>query len=160
MSRSAARRLTKPKAVGIILGSFSVIGCSILVTLALRGELSLTAFGFAGAGGTGYRNVTLTDALLKCQEKARDQFGDRLKHITFDSHSSRYDQKSNRYKMFFNLELYPRRMGQNAKANATPHFLNCFVHGSRGSVTHFESVEDVQESTSPRRKPEGGLFGF
>jgi hypothetical protein len=78
--------------------------------------------------------------------------------ITIDSHSSRYDQKINRYKMFFNLDVYPKR-GKD-KEIAAPYFLNCYVHGSRGSVTHFESMEDKETSPQPQRKPEGNIFGF
>ena len=116
--------------------------------------------GICGGGdsNSGYRNVTLTDAQLECEKEARDEFGERLRLITVDSHSSRYDQKLNRYKMFFNLDVYPKR-GKNRDI-AVPYFVNCYVHGSRGSVTHFESLEDKEVTSQPLRKPSGNIFGF
>jgi hypothetical protein len=136
-----------------------VIGLAIVVTLGVRGVLDLSVVGIGGGGdNSGYRNITLTDAQLECEKEARKEFGQRLRMITVDSHSSRYDQKINRYKMFFSLDVYPKR-GKN-KDIAVPYFLNCYVHGSRGSVTHFESMEDKEATPQPQRKPEGNIFGF
>ena len=150
----STRRLT----AGVIAAAIGVIGLSIVVTLGVRGSIDLSVFGIGEGNDGGYRNITLTDAQLECEKEARKEFGERLRFITVDSHSSRYDQKLNRYKMFFGLDVYPKR-GKNRDI-AVHYFLNCFVHGSRGSVTHFESLEDKEVASEPQRKPEGNIFGF
>jgi len=135
-----------------------VIALSILVTLGVKGYVDLSVVGIgSGNSGASYRNITLTDAQLECEKEARKDFGERLRLITVDSHSSRYDEKLNRYKMFFHLDVYPKR---DKDSITVPYFLNCYVHGSRGSVTHFESLEDKEVTTQPLRKPEGNMFGF
>lgn len=160
MARSKkSRRSTRMLTVGVIIFAAGVIALPIVVTLGVRGVIDLSFIGIGdGSGNQGYRNITLTDAQLECEREARDEFGDRLRLITVDMHSSRYDQKLNRYKMFFNLDVYPKR-GKN-KNIPVPYFLNCYVHGSRGSVTHFESLEDKESSPQPQRRPEGNIFGF
>lgn len=151
----STRRLT----VGVIASSLSVIALSIVVTLGVVGKVNLSAMGVGdGGNNAGYRNITLTDAQLECEQEARKEFGERLRLITVDSHSSRYDQKMNRYKMFFALDVYPKR-GKD-RETAVPYFLNCYVHGSRGSVTHFESLEDKEVATQSQREPTGNIFGF
>lgn len=148
----STRRLT----VGVIAGAVSVIGAAIVATLGANGVIDLGIGD--GSSNKGYRNITLTDAQLECEQEARREFGQRLRMITIDNHSSRYDRKINRYKMFFDLDMYPKK-GKN-KNTAVPYFLNCTIHGSRGSVTHFEVLEDKEMSPQPHRKPEGNIFGF
>ncbi len=153
------RRSTRGLTVGVIAGSGGVIGLAIVATLAINGQIDLSFIGVgSGNADKGYRNITLTDAQLECEQEARDEFGKRLHLITVDSHSSRFERKTNRYKMFFNVDVYPKR-GKN-KDIAVPHFVNCFVHGSRGSVVHFESVEDKEYSPQPQREAKGNIFGF
>ena len=153
------RRSTRGLTVGVIIATASVIGFTIAITLGLSGELGLRSFALGGgASDDDYRNVTLTDAQLECEKEAREEFGERLWIITLDSHSSRYEGNINRYKMFFNLDVYPER-GKNTNI-AVPYLLNCTVHGSRGFVTHFESLEYKDFKPQPQRKPEGNIFGF
>lgn len=160
MARSKRRRRsTRGLTVGVIAGSSGVIALAIIATLTVTGQIDLSYFGIAGGSGkNGYRNITLTDAQLECEQEAKDEFGKRLHLITLDRHSSRFEKKSNRFKMFFNVDVYPKR-GKNTDI-AVPHFLNCFVHGSRGSVVHFESVEDKEYSPRPQRQSTGNIFGF
>ena len=152
------RGTSKAQTIGIVIVSILAITSFMATALFAGGQLTLEMFGFSGGDDGGYRNITLTDAQLICEKEAHDEFAQRLKMITVDSHSSRYDEKSNRYKMFFDLDMYPKRGKE--KSIATNHFLNCFVHGSRGTITHFESVEDTEEESSPIRQKGGNLFGF
>lgn len=159
MPQSANKnRSTRRVTAGVILGAICVIALSVVVTLGVQGSIDLSVIGLGGGESSGYRNVTLTDAQLECEKEARREFGERLRLITVDSHSSRYDEKINRYKMFFSLDVYPKR-GDN-KEIAVPYFLNCYVHAGRGSVTHFESLEDKELAGQPQRKPTGNIFGF
>lgn len=156
MARRRRRGRTAAQTAGVITASILAIATLVATALFISGTLTLEMFGLGGDDG-GYRNITLVDAQLVCEAEARKEFAKRLKSITVDSHSSRFDEKSNRYKMYFNIDMYPKRGDSNIAVN---HFLNCFVHGSRGSITHFESVEDREEGPKPIRETEGHIFGF
>ncbi len=153
--RNRSNRKKKRQVIEIFVSCLVIGGLVWAGSLVV--DLEMIKSVLSGDGGGGYQNVTLTDAQLACQEKARDRFGKRLRTITYDSHSSRYDKSMNRYKMFFNLDIYPKKRENNQTVN---YYVNCFVHGSRGSVTHFESVENKPVKTSPLREPDGNIFGF
>ena len=157
MARRRRRGRTAAQTAGVIVASGAAIIGLVVTALFISGTVTLEMLGFGGDGAGGYRNITLVDAQLVCEAEARKEFAERLKSITVDSHSSRFDEKSNRYKMYFDVDMYPKRGNKNIAVN---HFLNCFVHGSRGSVTHFESVEDREEGPKPIRETEGRIFGF
>ncbi|GAB1255848.1 hypothetical protein NBRC116494_03500 [Aurantivibrio plasticivorans] len=159
MAKSPQKRRssnTKNTSVAVLL--LFVIVCGFVATLVWRGDLDLISFfGGGNAGSNGYKNVTLTDAAMECQNFAQEKFGKRLRFITLDRHSSRYDERSNRFKMYYRLDLYGRN---SSSGETTEFFLNCFVHASRGSITHFESVENKQEQPGARRQSDGGFFGL
>lgn len=153
------RRSTRMLTVGLILFTLSVIAISIVVTLGIRGAIDLSVFGIGeGARGSSYQNITLTDAQLECEQEAKDEYGERLRLFTVDNHSSRFDQKANRYKMFFKMDVYTSKKGP--RQPREQFYVNCFVHGAKGSVTHFETLEDKEEAVKPQRKPESSVFGF
>lgn len=154
---SKSRRSTPLRAVGFIGGAISVIGLSIVVTLYLSGEFN---FSFSQNGkdeSGGYKNITQTDASLRCEAEARDKFGERLKVLSQDSHSSRFDQKANRYKLFFSVVLHPK----NERGGVSErYYINCFVHGSRGTVVNFESLQEKEVGAKPIRESDSNVFGF
>jgi len=154
---SKSRRSTPLRAVGFIGGAICVIGVSIVVTLYLGGKYD---FGFSQNGkdeSGGYKNVTHTDALLRCEEEVRDEFGERLKVLSPDVHSSRFDQKANRYKLFFSAILHPKK-GRGGVSER--YYINCFVHGSRGTVVNFESLQEKEMDAKPIRESDSNVFGF
>lgn len=153
-----SRRSTNRQTVGILVAAVSVIGAAIMVTLAFREDLNLSMIGIGDGGSKGYRNVTLTDAQLTCQEEARSKYGKRLEYLSVDGHSSRFEEKDNRFKIFFNMNLYPRLKRQGERADE--YYVNCYVHGSRGNVTHFEAMEKRKAKVSPLKKKQESLFGF
>lgn len=159
MTESAKpRRSTTAQTVGVLVVALSVIALSVVATLGFSGNLDLSSFGIGGSGENTYRNITFTDAQLACEEEARKDFGNRLKLITLDTASSRFDASSNRYRMYFKLSMLPR-LGANRDIPVN-FFLNCFVHGGRGKVTHFESVEDKEDSVRPIRENTRGPWGL
>ena len=155
---SEKRGTSNTKTTGIAILLLFVIVCGFVATLLFRDNLDLAGFfGGVGGGSGGYKNVTLTDAAIECQTFAEEKFGERLRFITLDRHSSRYDERSNRFKMYYRLDLYGRNK---TSGQTTEYFLNCFVHASRGSVTHFESVENKRQDPEAHRKPGSGFFGI
>ncbi|WP_460241676.1 hypothetical protein [Aurantivibrio infirmus] len=155
--KSKSRRSTPLRAVGFIGGAIGVIGVSIVVTLYVSGEIDFNFSGSDKDENGGYRNVTHTDAQLSCEAEAKDEFGERLRLLTPDAHSSRFDEKANRYKLFFHADLYPG----NERGNVSQrHFVNCFVHGSRGTVVNFESMPEKEVGAKPIRESDSNVFGF
>ncbi|MGH1471835.1 MAG: hypothetical protein ACRBCS_11615 [Cellvibrionaceae bacterium] len=154
---SRPHRSTNRQTVGILVVALGVIGAAIVVTLLLRKELNLSVLGLDDGVSGGYQNITLTDAQLTCHELAKSKYGKRLKYISVDGHSSRFEDKDNRFRIFFKMDLYPRM--KSAGDRADEYYINCYVHGSRGNVTHFEAIENKEVSPSPLGD-EGGLFGI
>ncbi len=151
-------RSTKRQAVGIVAIAIGVIGVAIVVTLLFRGDLDLSVVGLdgLGIGGSGeYRNITMTDAQVSCRDLAKSKYGKRLKYISLDGHSSRFEKDDKRFKVYFTMGLYPRL----TNGRADDFYLNCFVDGSRGNVTHFEAIEN-RSARSTAEGEKSGLFGF
>lgn len=157
MTKSQPQKKKTGQTVAVISVSVFAVVSLIIAGIFIGGGFTWEAIGLGGENA-GYRNITLTDAQFACEKEARAEYGDRLVTVTIDALSSRYDEKNNRFRMYFNLDMYPRRgKDKNIPLN---YFLNCFVHGSRGHVTHFESVENKEEDPKPIRKTEGNVFGF
>ncbi|MGI1679235.1 MAG: hypothetical protein K6L75_10915 [Cellvibrionaceae bacterium] len=155
--KNSPHRSTNRQTVGIVVSALGVIGAAIMVTLFLRDEFTLSVSGLGAGGSGGYQNITLTDAQISCHELAKSKYGKRLKYISVDGHSSRFEEKDNRFRIYFNMDLYPRMKSEGDKADEF--FINCYVHGSRGSVTHFEAIENKESSPGPLGEDQGGLFG-
>jgi len=125
-----------------------VVGVSS--TLYFSGKLPSLGGAFTG----GYQNVTLTDAYVVCEEKARNTFSWRLKNLVMDDHSSRYDSAGVRYKIFINVELYQSR---ERGAIAEEYFINCYVRADNGRISNFRYGKDsVPSPASDNSNP----FGF
>lgn len=153
------RRSTLGLTVGVIATLAGVIGLIIIVTLGFKGQLDLSFKGIEkGSDKESYRNVTLTDAQIECEQKARVEIGDQLRLITLDQHSSRFEEKPNRYKLFFSVDVYPE--GESTHGNSDPFLLNCFVHGSHGLVTNFELLKVIEHKAKPHRQSGENVFGF
>ncbi|WP_053981758.1 hypothetical protein [Marinagarivorans algicola] len=103
-----------------------------------------------------YRNVTLTDALLKCREFSEQRYGTKLKSLTFDSHSSRWDQQSGQYKVFFTAVMSSGKRG----AISSDYWVSCDVSGRNGSVRDYDMLEDQSLKTEAQRADSGGMFGW
>lgn len=160
-NRSDKRRSTRAQTVGIVTGSIVVLVIAILVTLRLGGSTNLTLLADELLGSSDsdkYQHITQTDAQIACEKETREEFGNQIKFLTPDRHSSRFDQNANRYKMYFWLELTENRRDFNAPS--VEYFVNCYVHASRGIVTNFTTLEKVEAKPEVSRRSEGGLFGF
>lgn len=108
-------------------------------------------------GSKGYRNVTFTDALLECESFTRQRYGPRLKRLTIDDHSSRWEQRSGEYKVFFTATM---QAGEEA-TDTREYWVSCDVSGSAGRVSDYDMLEDKgAKSEVQRRQGGGGMFGW
>ena len=108
----------------------------------------------------GYRNVTFTDAMLTCQRYIRERYKDRVRQVTLDSHSSRWEQSAGQYKLFFRAVIAGRKK-TNSQSNSTADFwINCDVSGRKGSIRDFDVIEDKSQKSEVQRRDDGGLFGW
>lgn len=135
----------------VIAGALFIIAVSVFSTLWFSGIL------FRGAGSSGnYQNITFTDALITCEAESREQYGDKLLRIVNDDHSSRYDGKSNQYKIFFKATM----ASQKSESGISEFFINCYVNADRGRIADYDVYENKEQRTEAIRKDEGGMFGW
>ncbi len=109
-----------------------------------------------GGGAVTLRTVTFTDAVMTCQKETRAKLGADLISVSVDDHSSRYDHKSNVYKLFFNALVLSKR-SETGRANLAVY---CFVRADQGRISHFEQVEQKDDGEAAPVKGDGGLFGW
>lgn len=136
----------------VLLVAVGIIGLSVATTLYFS-DFLLSKFGADGDGG--YRNVTFTDALVKCQKKTRETYDGELSNITFDDHSSRFDQSANQYKIFFKADMI-----EHDDDSDGGFYINCFVSARTGRIGDFEGMEQKANRAEPLRRNDGGLFGW
>jgi hypothetical protein len=128
-----------------------IIILSVISTLWFRGF-------FPPSGHTqGYRNITLTDAVITCENEIREAHKQRLRHLTLDNLSSRFDEKTNFFRVFFVADL---QVAKEAGAPSTPFLVSCFVGATRGDIKGIELFEKKESTTEPIQKRDGGIFGW
>ncbi|BCD96061.1 hypothetical protein [Marinagarivorans cellulosilyticus] len=111
---------------------------------------------FSAGGRKVYRNVTFTDALLECQAFTAERYGPRLKRLTMDSHSSRWEQRLGVYKVFFTATM---QAGPDP-ADTREYWVACDVSGGAGKVRDFDMLEDKGGKSEVQRRNDGGMFGW
>ncbi len=143
-------RTTRKQNILVLAGACGAIAVSIVVTLYATGTL----FGEANSERQDYRNVTFTDAVLTCRHQAENTYGDSIRNLVTDSHSSRFDDSEIVYKVFLQMDLYDSK-----RTAVTLHYINCFVRAANGRVRKFEVFEDVEELPS-RQVDDTNMFGM
>lgn len=133
----------------VIAMGVGIIAASVATTLWLSGF-------FARGGEEKYQNVTFTDAVVRCEARARDTFQGQLRLLTLDDHSSRFDQGAFAYKVFFNAQMADPK-GEGAAAE---YFINCFVSAEGGRIATFDLYQQKESQTEALRQDDGGLFGW
>lgn len=144
------RKEKRLQVVLVVVVALVLIALTVAGTLVLSGKMP----GFSNSFTSNYQNVTLTDAYVICEQKARDSFAGRLKSLEMDDHSSRLDTPANRYRIFINVELFE---GSGRGALAEEYFVNCFVRADNATISTFDYAKD----SVPGRDDSGGnVFGF
>ena len=134
----------------VILFAVGVVVGSIFLTLAATGVL----FGNGGGDGSGYQNITFTDAVMTCRGATEANYGNQIQNLVTDNHSSRFDDRQFLYKIFLKMDLYDQ-----TGSRTSLHYVNCFVRSSNGQVRKFEVYEEVEENKS-RVSDDTNMFGM
>lgn len=127
----------------------------VLASIALTFYFSSPLLRMAGFDQQeGYRNVTFTDAVLSCQHEAEKTFGRKLSGLALDDHSSRRDDKRNRFLIFFHAGL--------SQKDDVPagFYIQCEVHADNGRIAVFEGLETKTSPVEAIEKNDGGMFGW
>jgi len=149
MSRASIQKQNKI----VIIVAAVIILASVFLTLAVSGRLG----GLLGSSeGRGYQNITFTDAVLTCRDYAVKAFGDDLRTLEVDDHSSRFDQREFVYKIFLKVETPAAKQ----LPGLSLHYVNCFVRSSSGRISKYESYEDKEQKVSPVTGDDTNLFGW
>ncbi len=141
---------TKKQDVYVIAASVAVVFGSVFITLVATGVL----FGSGDGKNSGYQNVTFTDAVMTCRGTTEENYGDRIRTLITDNHSSRFDDKAYLYKIFLKMDLFDKRYKKTHL-----HYINCFVRSSNGSVRKYEVHEEVEENQK-RMSDDTNMFGM
>lgn len=103
-----------------------------------------------------YQNVTFTDVVVVCDKQIRGAYEGRLRGLTFDDHSSRFDRDDYLYRMFFNAQM----TSEINESGVGEFFINCYVSADSGQVAKFEVYEKRESETEAIRRDRGGPFGW
>ncbi len=105
-----------------------------------------------GSGGSG-RYANMTDAQVMCRERAGQVFGDRIRNLVIDTHSSRLDQQAGLFKIFMEADIYPSSARQGTPVR---HYINCFTRTHKLAIASFQFAKDGEQMQDAR----GSMFGF
>lgn len=147
-SRYRKKQQKRQERLAIALG-VGIIAASVASTVWLSGV-------FGGGSRAAYENVTFADAVIRCESQVRNTYKDRLRVLTLDDHSSRFDQTRYLYKVFFRAQM----AGAKGETGAADYFINCFVSSERGGIASFDLYQQEELQTEALRREEGGLFGW
>lgn len=125
---------------------------SVITTLWVRG-----VFLPAGDDGQEHQNITLTDAVITCENAIRNNYKTRLRHLTLDNLSSRYDKSANLFRVFFVADM---QAGKDPGALSKPFLVSCVVDARRGKIGGLELFEKKENAAEPIQKRDGGIFGW
>ena len=129
----------------------------IIVCVAVASWFYLQQMGMGRSKGV-YKNVTFTDALLECQSYTRERYGDSLKRLTFDAHSSRWEQAAGVYKLFFAADMAGRSAAPGDETSEF--FIACDISGRSGKLRDYDALQNKAQKPEAQRMNDGGLFGW
>lgn len=149
------RKSSRQQQLAVLMAAAAIIAASVASTLYFTGYFS---FGSGvGEGGSGYQNITFTDAFVECESYTRERYASRIRSLAADNHSSRYEDASKLYKIYFKLQMRkPPHLPQ-----PEPYWVNCFVSANSGDIVEFQ-VGEARDlpAHKPIRENEGSTFGW
>ena len=92
-----------------------------------------------------------------CDQRIRQDYGDTLSSVSVDGHSSRYDQMTGHYKMFYKMDVF---RGNNQQSGVQDFYINCFVSAERGIVERIEYLDNKKALPKTIRRRSGNEIGF
>ena len=146
-------KTTRKLNVIVVVVAGLVILASVFITLVVNGVI------FSRSGGDsqqGYQNVTYNDAAIECREASENRYGDKIRNLVVDAHSSRFDKGQYLYKIFLNMDLYSKN-----KRDASLHYISCFVRASNGKIVKFDiSAEESKGGRTVNPLDDTNMFGM
>ena len=133
-----------------------IIVFTVLVFLSI-GITSFTVIQLQASGsgdGSSYRSVTMTDAYLDCENRLKSQLGTKLKSYGADNLSTRYNQKKERFLIFFRAQV--KEVGS---AGMVDNYITCEVSKSGRIQSFFVALEN-ETGDGIERKEKGNPFGY
>ena len=151
-NKAADKAAARKNAIQII----ALIGVLILLLLVSVGS-TLLATGVVKLPEPEAKPITyIYDAQLLCDQHIRDEFKDRLKASFVDDFSSRLDESTGIYKMFYEVSV---KRDVNSASGVDKYFLNCFISG-KGRLTMFDFAKDKAFVPKAGTRTSGHPFGL
>lgn len=96
------------------------------------------------------------DAQKMCDQQIRDEFKDKLKAAYVDDFSSRLDESTGVYKMFYEIDI---KRDVNSESGVDKYFLSCFISG-KGRLKVFDFAKDDIFVPKATKKESAHPFGL
>lgn len=135
--------------ISLIAALVILLSISTATTMMLTGAISIYEPGIG-------KLDTIAEAQQLCDKTIRRDYPD-MRSFAVDDRSSRFDERINRYKMFYTVDLY--RKGKQQKG-IDHYYLNCFVDPVIGRVSVFEMLKAEDYSPKAIRNKGGNTFGM
>ncbi len=136
--------------VGLIVLLIVLISVSTVATLTLTGTVEI-------GSAKGKEIAEIIDAEQICERRMRGDHGSAISNVSVDNRSSRFDQSSGQFKLYYKLDLY--RNGQRG-SGVSLFYVNCFVRASHGDIARIEYLEQLDFKPKAVRREKGNPFGF
>lgn len=143
---------TRGQRIAVVLFAIVVVVVSVLVTLFFS-DSSVNPWREGEI--IGYRNTTFTDAVLSCESETKSIYGERIKHLVVDNHSSHYDDKHLLYKIYFTLDL---KKDDDINTETSLNYVNCYIKGQNGRLAKYDVFEHLEEVVKPITQSAPSLF--
>jgi hypothetical protein len=128
----------------VVIALLSIVLTKFVVDLSLSGD----------GDRSGYQNVTMTDAYLKCIERVSRVYGEDLYSYSMDDLSTRFDQQNKLFMVFMDVEVVS---GPEKAAESS--FVSCKVSAA-GVISDFDITVESGSSGGGGRRSKGNPFGF
>ncbi len=99
----------------------------------------------------------VSDAEAVCGKRVRQDQGAALSSMAVDDHSSYFDEKNNRFKLFYEVEVFN---GSDKQSGVKRLFVNCVVASSNSAISRMEYLEEGEFKPKAIRREHGNAFGF
>lgn len=99
----------------------------------------------------------LGDAQQVCKNRIQADHVDSLQMLAVDDLSSRFDEESGQFKVFYEMSVYADASKQTGVKNL---YVNCMISSASGTVFKMEYLEQKEFTGKPIRREYGNPFGF
>jgi hypothetical protein len=119
----------------VFAAASTVIGASVATTLYVTNSSTEEIDAKAG-NGSGRIAYNLSDAFFPCRDHIQKAIPYKLRHVTVDSRSSRYDEKDNAHVVYVDLEVIEKPGSFYSKYSYSAQAV-CTVSAASNEITAF-----------------------